>query len=118
MSEVLDKVPHRPWDQSGSSGPVEYAPAGMPAHAGSEEWQAVSGLETGLHLDHGEVASLHGQAQQWAPRSQHRCTIVYFRVPRGIFRFPGFGFEPCGSVLLCKTFHALPLALSGANEYH
>ena len=27
------------------------------------EWQAVSVLETGLHLDHEEVASLHWQAQ-------------------------------------------------------
>jgi hypothetical protein len=27
-------------------------------------------------------------------------------------------FRTFGNVLLCKTTHALPLALSGTNEYH
>ena|ERR1700730_16667034 len=105
MSEVLDKVPLDRETKAVLLGQ-------------SSMLRPVCQLTTGLHLDHGEVASLHWPAQQWAPRSQHRCMIVYFRLLRGISRFPGFGFEPCGCVLLCKTFHALPLALSGANEYH
>jgi hypothetical protein len=37
---------------------------------------------------------------------------------RKAFSFFRVRFRTFGNVLLCKTTHALPLALSGTNEYH
>ena len=68
MSKVLDKVPLDRETKAvllGQSSMLRPVYQLMRAYE-SGEWQAVSGLETGLHLDHEEVASLYRQAQQWA----------------------------------------------------
>ena len=51
-----------------------------------------------------------------------KSTLVHDRLfsiaERHFPAFEGVRFGTFGNVLLCKTHHALPLALSGTNEYH
>jgi hypothetical protein len=75
------------------------------------EWQA--GQPPGV-----KVASLDRHAPPWGRDLSSGASIVYFRLPKGIPRFSRVRFQTCGNVLLCKTTHALPLALSRTNEYH
>jgi hypothetical protein len=68
--------------------------------------------------DHEEVASPYWQAQQWAHDVSKWVHDRLFSIAEGHFSVSRVRFRTCGDVLLCKTLHALPLALSGTNEYH
>jgi hypothetical protein len=60
--------------------------------------------------------------QRWALPGVSQSAVVrdglYDRFREAFLGFEGVRFRTCGNVLLCKTLQALPLALSGTNEYH
>lgn len=82
-----------------------------------EEWQAVSGLETAFTSIMKRLPAFTGRLN----RGPAKSTPVHDRLfssAEGYFSVPRVRFRSCGNALLCKTTHALPLALSGTNEYH
>jgi hypothetical protein len=114
MSEVLDKVPldcETKAVLAGQSSMLRPPYQLMLAHESG-------GVASRSAARSEEVASLYRQAPPWARDLSSGASIVYFRLPGGHFSVSRVGFQTCRNVLLCKTAHALPLALSGTNEYH
>jgi hypothetical protein len=94
MSEVLDKVPLDRGTKAVLLGQASMLRAVYRLMLAHESGGVASAQRPGDDPD--EVASLYWQPQQWAREVSKWCMIVYFRLPRGISRFPGFGFEPAG----------------------
>jgi hypothetical protein len=92
MSEVLDKVPldcETKAVLAGQSSMLRPLYQLMLAHeSGAVASRSAARSE--------EVASLYRQAPPWARDLSSGASMVYFRLPRGISRFPGFVFKPAG----------------------